>query len=77
MDVGSIAKMVNAAHQGSPQILHAAGRVFGLGEAERNAIRNGDFPRWALALVGAAGGFMLGVYAHNRWPKQTGKLIGT
>ena len=76
MDASAIAKLLSSAHQGSPQLVHYAGRVFGLGAAERNAIRQGQFPRWALFLVGAAGGFMLGVYAHRRWPGQTGKLIG-
>ncbi len=69
-DIAAVAK------HGSPGMLHAAGRIFGLGQAEQQALVRGRLPRWLLFTVGIGGGVLLGIYADRRWPQQTRKLMG-
>lgn len=74
---GAIASVVkNVGNQGSPDLLQATGRLFGLGEAEQTALFRGGIPRWAILGLGIAAGVFVGVYAHRRWPEYAGKIVG-
>lgn len=65
------------AQRGSPTALHAFGRLFGIGEAERRALFGGSgIPGWALLGVGVLAGVAAGAMIHRRWPAQTEKLLG-
>lgn len=68
--------IANVAQNGSPVLLEAAGRVFGLGTDEQTALARGALPGWAILGIGLVAGVALGVYAHRTWPQQAGKIIG-
>jgi len=72
METKHIIQVLEAANQGSPQILHAAGRVFGLGDAERDALAKRSFPAWAVGLLGISVGILAGAAIQRRWP---GKIL--
>lgn len=76
METNTLAQALQIAQDGSPQLLYAAGRVFGLGAAERTALVEGAVPRWAIGVLGLSVGVVIGVAIHRRWPKQSDKLIG-
>ena len=77
MNTSTLQSVLEVSQGGSPVALHAFGRLFGLGAAERSTLFGGDgVPRWACVAVGVMGGALLGVYAHRRWPRQVGKVIG-
>jgi hypothetical protein len=77
MDASAVNRVLELSQQGSPVALHAFGRLFGLGKAERGALFQGDgIPRWAWLGVGLAAGAAVGIYAHRRWPAHAGRLIG-
>jgi hypothetical protein len=68
--------MQQLATQGSPMLLQAVGRAFGLGDAERNALTNGKIPAWFWIATGLGLGFVAGVRIHKRWSRQIPKFIG-
>ena len=77
MKATTLQSVLELSQAGSPVALHAFGRLFGVGEAERAALfQGGGIPRWAWLGVGLVGGTMLGVYAQRRWPRHAAKLIG-
>ena len=59
--------------QGSPKLLNAVGRVFGLGQAEQQALSQGKFPVWFWITSGLIVGAGLGIYVERTWP---GKVFG-
>lgn len=70
-------QIAQAARQGSPTALHAFGRMFGLGQAERQALFRGDgIPGWALLGIGLLGGTLAGMALAKKWPRQTDKILG-
>ena len=72
-----INQIAHAAQHGSPTLLSAFGRLFGVGEGERNALFRGNgVPGWALLGIGLVGGVAVGIMVHRKWPNQTNKLIG-
>ncbi len=72
METKTIIQVLELAEQGSPQILYAAGRVFGLGAAERDALAKRTFPAWAVGVLGVSVGILAGAAIQRRWP---GKLL--
>ena len=65
----------NATKDGSPGLLHAVGRVFGLGQAEQNALVNKGVPGW-LWLVGGLGvGIVAGIQIQSRWPSKVPRVL--
>jgi hypothetical protein len=62
------------ATEGSPVLLNAVGRAFGLGRGEQQALANGAMPGWALALLGAGAGLAVGIYVQRKWP-QVGRKV--
>ena len=71
-----IEQLAEVAKHGSPAMLSAVGRLFGLGQGEQQALVNGKFPAWSVLLVGLAGGFVVGAYAYRKWPSAMGKVVG-
>jgi hypothetical protein len=63
------------AESGSPALVHAFGRVFGLGQAERDALSKGAVPGWALVTLGLAAGFVAGVQVYRRWPSKVPAFV--
>jgi hypothetical protein len=76
MEANALSQALQIAQNGSPQILHAAGRMFGLGEAEREALSQGQVPRWAIGVLGLSVGLVAGIAIHRRWPKTADKMMG-
>ncbi len=76
METNTLSQALAIAQNGSPQLLHAAGRVFGLGAAERAALAEGAIPRWAVGLLAMSAGVAAGIAIHRQWPKQADKLLG-
>jgi hypothetical protein len=65
----------NATKDGSPGLLTAVGRVFGLGQAEQNALVSKGVPGW-LWLVGGLGvGVVVGIQVQSRWPRRVPKVL--
>jgi len=72
-----IADMQSVARNGSPDLMAAAGRAFGLGAGERQALLAGKIPWWTMLLGGIAIGFVAGAQVHGRWPdKLPGWIAG-
>jgi hypothetical protein len=69
-------KLEQIATSGSPLLLRSIGRLYGLGEAEQNALARGRIPGWSLLLVGIGGGFVAGALAYRTWPGALGKVLG-
>lgn len=77
MDAGTTAfavkEAIRASETGSPRLLHALGRIYGLGPNERAALSGspGDmFPNLLPAVALVALGFFVGVRAQKRWPRK-------
>lgn len=68
-------QVAHAAQHGSPIVLEAAGRLLGLGEAERGALAAGRVPGWLWATLGLGAGVVIGVRAYRKWPTKFPKVI--
>ncbi len=64
-----------AAQHGSPGLVAAIGRLYGLGQAERDALAGGRIPGWAWAVLGMGAGVVIGVRVYRKWPRKVPKLI--
>lgn len=72
----NMAQVAQVAQHGSPGLLAAVGRLYGLGQAERNALAKTGVPGWALLGLGVAAGFVIGARVQKRWPDKVPELIG-
>jgi hypothetical protein len=74
IDYGQVAKV---AQEGSPLLLQAIGRLYGLGPSERSAFgQNGSgVPVWAWVTIAVGVGFVAGARVQKRWPRRVPKLI--
>lgn len=70
-----IREFAKTAESGSPALVHAVGRVFGLGQAERAALSKGAVPSWVMLTFGLAAGFVAGVQVYRRWPSKVPAMI--
>jgi len=68
-------RAVNAASSGSPAIVEAIGRLYGLAQAERDALSKGSLPGWLWAAVGIGVGVIVGARIQKAWPHKVPKLI--
>lgn len=66
----SLADVQYMAKNGSPALLAVAGRAFGLGTSERDALFSGEIPWWTMLLGGAAIGFFAGARVTRKWPEK-------
>lgn len=74
IDYGKVAQV---AQEGSPLLLQALGRLYGLGPSERAAFgQNGTgVPTWAWATIALVAGFVVGARVQKRWPRSVPELI--
>jgi len=66
------------AKDGSPLLLQALGRVYGLGPQERAALGqsgSGGLPNWTWAVLGIAVGVVVGARVQKKWPSAFPKII--
>lgn len=64
--IDQVAGAVQMAQHGSPVLLNAIGRVFGLGQDEQTALLGGRVPGWLLLAVGLAAGILGGAALERR-----------
>jgi hypothetical protein len=69
------AQAARAASNGSPAAFDAVGRLFGLGQNERDALASGGLPTIVWVVVAVGVGFVAGARVQNRWPRRMPKLI--
>ena len=69
----------DVAANGSPLLLQAVGRAFGLGAAERQALagpgKGGGVPGWFWLTAGLAIGVVAGVRVYRAWPDRVPELV--
>ncbi|MDD1678142.1 MAG: hypothetical protein LUO93_03025 [Methanomicrobiales archaeon] len=66
----SVSDLQGVAKHGSPMLLNAFGRALGLGANEQAALGGGKLPWWLWASVALAGGVVVGIQVHKRWPEK-------
>ena len=71
---GQVAKI---AQDGSPLLLQALGRLYGLGPRERRAFgKDGDgVPGWAWAAIALAAGLVIGAKGQKHYPQYVPNMI--
>lgn len=74
IDYGTVARV---AKDGSPLLLQALGRLYGLGPTERAAFgQNGTgVPGWAWAVVALGAGIIIGTRLQKSYPEYVPNLI--
>ncbi len=67
------------AQHGSPALLQAFGRLFGIGPRERAALgspgKGGIVPGWTWGVLALGAGLVVGVRVYRRWPDKVPSLI--
>ena len=69
-------QMTDTLQNGSPMLIGAAGRLFGLGADEQQALAVNGIPRVALGVVCVIGGVFVGMYVAKKWPGVARKVVG-
>lgn len=72
MDYLSVAKMATS---GSPVLLQAVGRIYGLGEEERDALLEFGIPAWTWLAIGVCVGAVAGIRAYKQWPDSVPGIV--
>lgn len=74
IDYGQVARV---ARDGSPLLLQALGRLYGIGPVERQAFgqAGGGVPTWAWVVLAAGAGVVVGARLQKRFPRQMPALI--
>jgi hypothetical protein len=74
IDYGTVAKV---ARDGSPLLLQALGRLYGIGPSERSAFgaNGGGVPTWAWAVVALGAGVVIGTRLQKHYPRYVPNLI--
>ncbi len=74
IDYGKVAQV---ARDGSPLLLQAIGRLYGLGPSERAAFgqNGGGVPGWAWGTLLFAAGIVVGVRVYKNYPRRVPKMI--
>lgn len=65
----------SAAHSGSPVVVEAVGRIFGLSGADRDQLVSTGVPPWAFFALGITAGIVAGVRLQRKWPEAMPSLI--
>jgi hypothetical protein len=74
----SLSDVERISREGSPVLLQALGRLYGLGPAERAALGqngSGGVPAWAWVAIGLAAGFVAGARVQKRWPDKLPPIV--
>lgn len=71
------AQVAQVAQNGSPLLLQALGRLYGVGPAERQALGadGKGVPVWVWATMAFAVGAVAGIRVYRAYPRQVPKLI--
>jgi hypothetical protein len=69
------ATMFKVANEGSPFILNAVGRVFGLGQEESSYLLKDGIPTWTWVVIALGAGFFAGVRVHKHYPNKIPRII--
>ncbi len=72
LDYSELAK---AATQGSPLLLNAVGRLYGLGAEERASLFGDGIPTWTWVTAGLLAGFVVGVRVYKAYPGKVPGII--
>jgi len=77
MEPSNVAQLAEVAKNGSPLLLQAVGRVFGIGPSERQALGATGFgvPTWTWLLLGLGAGIVAGVRLQKSYSKYIPKLV--
>jgi hypothetical protein len=70
-----IDQIADAAVNGSPVLVSAAGRLVGLGQTEREALVEGRIPKWLWMGAFLVGGFVIGVRVQKAWPSRMPRWV--
>lgn len=71
-------EIAQVAQHGSPMLIAAVGRAFGLGEAERRALAGsggGALPWWLFAVVGIGVGLVVGARVQRKYPALLPEIV--
>lgn len=69
-------QLASLVQNGSPLLVQALGRIFGLGQNERGELARNGLPTWAWATLAGAAGLATGVAVYRMWPEQVDKVLG-
>jgi hypothetical protein len=69
------ARLLESAQAGSPLILQAVGRAFGLAEPEMTALKKGNLGGWFWLVLGLGVGVVVGARAYKAWPARFPKWV--
>ena len=71
------AKVAQVAQNGSPMLLQAIGRLYGLGPNERRAFGADGVgvPGWAWGSLVFIAGVTVGIRVYRKWPNAVPKLV--
>jgi len=74
IDLGQVSRI---AQDGSPLLLQAIGRLYGVGPAERRALGadGTGVPSWTWAALAFAAGTLVGIRLYRAYPKHIPKMI--
>jgi hypothetical protein len=71
----SYADAIQIAREGSPILLGAVGRLFGLGTVERQALSQGRIPWWTWLVAGTAVGVVVGIRVDKKYAAKLPEWI--
>lgn len=67
--------LMGMAESGNPAVLKAAGRLFGFGQAEQQALVTGSVSKWTVFGIAIVAGTIFGIYAQRTWPNYAAKIF--
>ena len=70
-----IDQLTDAAVNGSPALVTAAGRLVGFGQDERTALAAGKIPGWFWMSVVLVGGVVIGIRVQKAWPTKLPRWV--
>ena len=70
-----IDQLTDAAVNGSPTLVTAAGRLVGFGQDERTALAAGKIPSWFWVSVVLVGGVVIGIRVQKAWPTKLPRWV--
>jgi hypothetical protein len=69
------ATLLKVANEGSPFVLNAVGRMFGLGQEETKYLLKDGIPTWTWVVIALGAGFFAGVRTEKNWPDKIPSII--
>jgi hypothetical protein len=71
------ARVAQVAQDGSPLLLQAIGRLYGVGPSERRAFGadGNGVPTWTWAVLALGAGVVIGARVQRHWPGKLPKMV--